>query len=126
MSALFDGGGRFGRIRWRDLDPRVGIAFEDPLAEARARVMWVQKTSPGSCGRTPDTRPRVPATSSSEATSRRARRAVGRVRPPDQCGYDPDHPLARGRVGKVGVPVSSIEDMEALFEGIPLEKTNTP
>jgi len=37
----------------------------------------------------------------------------------------PGPPLARGEVGKVGVPVSSIEDMEALFEGIPLEKTNT-
>ena len=34
---------------------------------------------------------------------------------PTQCGYDPDHPLARGEVGKVGVPVSTIEDMEALL-----------
>src|SRR5438552_7709814 len=44
---------------------------------------------------------------------------------PTQCGYDPDHPLARGEVGKVGVPISTIEDLEALFEGIPLEKMNT-
>ena len=44
---------------------------------------------------------------------------------PTQMGYDPDHPLARGEVGKVGVPVASIEDMETLFEGIPLDRMNT-
>src|SRR5262245_23963719 len=40
---------------------------------------------------------------------------------PTQHGYDSDHPRARGEVGKVGVPVSSLRDMEVLFEGIPLE-----
>jgi ethylmalonyl-CoA mutase len=44
---------------------------------------------------------------------------------PTQTGYDSDHLLARGEVGKVGVPISTIEDMESLFEGIPLEKMNT-
>jgi (2R)-ethylmalonyl-CoA mutase len=44
---------------------------------------------------------------------------------PTQLGYDPDHPMARGEVGKVGVPISSIEDMERLFDQIPLEKMNT-
>ncbi|HKE13194.1 MAG TPA: methylmalonyl-CoA mutase family protein, partial [Myxococcota bacterium] len=44
---------------------------------------------------------------------------------PTQTGYDSDHPLARGEVGKVGVPVSHLEDMCALFEGIPLERMNT-
>ncbi|MCB9949124.1 MAG: protein meaA [Rhodospirillaceae bacterium] len=44
---------------------------------------------------------------------------------PTQTGYDADHQLARGEVGKVGVPICSIEDMEALFEGIPLEQMNT-
>jgi len=44
---------------------------------------------------------------------------------PTQTGYDPDHVLARGEVGRVGVPVSHIGDMRALFEGIPLERTNT-
>ena len=39
---------------------------------------------------------------------------------PTQTGYDPDHELARGEVGKVGVPVSHIGDMRALFDGIPL------
>ncbi len=44
---------------------------------------------------------------------------------PTQTGYDPDHVLARGEVGKVGVPVAHIGHMRALFEGIPLEKMNT-
>ena len=44
---------------------------------------------------------------------------------PTQTGYDPDHPLAAGEVGKVGVPVAHIGDMELLLEGIPLERMNT-
>ena len=44
---------------------------------------------------------------------------------PTQTGYDPDHVLAKGEVGRVGVPVSHLGDMRALFEGIPLERTNT-
>jgi (2R)-ethylmalonyl-CoA mutase len=44
---------------------------------------------------------------------------------PTQTGYDSDHPLARGEVGKVGVPIDHIGDMEALFEQIPLEQMNT-
>ena len=44
---------------------------------------------------------------------------------PTQTGYDPDHALAEGEVGRVGVPVSSIEDMEQLLEGIPLDRMNT-
>jgi (2R)-ethylmalonyl-CoA mutase len=44
---------------------------------------------------------------------------------PTQTGYDSDHPLAKGEVGKVGVPICHVEDMEALFDGIPLEKMNT-
>ena len=44
---------------------------------------------------------------------------------PTQTGYDPDHLLARGEVGKVGVPVSHIGDMRALFENIPLATMNT-
>ncbi|MFQ5415868.1 MAG: methylmalonyl-CoA mutase family protein, partial [Myxococcota bacterium] len=39
---------------------------------------------------------------------------------PTQTGYDSDHPLARGEVGKVGVPIGHIDDMTALFDGIPL------
>jgi (2R)-ethylmalonyl-CoA mutase len=44
---------------------------------------------------------------------------------PTQTGYDADSPLARGEVGKVGVPISHIEDMDQLFEAIPLDQMNT-
>ena len=44
---------------------------------------------------------------------------------PTQTGYDSDHPLAKGEVGKVGVPIGHLGDMMALFEGIPLERMNT-
>ncbi|WP_028850145.1 protein meaA [Thermocrispum municipale] len=44
---------------------------------------------------------------------------------PTQTGYDPDHPLARGEVGKVGVPIAHIGDMRQLFDGIPLAEANT-
>jgi ethylmalonyl-CoA mutase len=44
---------------------------------------------------------------------------------PTQTGYDPDAELARGEVGKVGVPVSHIGDMRSLFDGIPMEQMNT-
>ncbi len=44
---------------------------------------------------------------------------------PTQTGYDPDHPLARGEVGKVGVPVPHLGEMRTLFDGIPVEQMNT-
>ncbi len=44
---------------------------------------------------------------------------------PTQMGYDSDHPMARGEVGKVGVAISTIEDMERLFAGIPLDRVST-
>ena len=44
---------------------------------------------------------------------------------PTQTGYDSDHPLAKGEVGKVGVPVSHLGDMLTLLDGIPLDRMNT-
>jgi (2R)-ethylmalonyl-CoA mutase len=44
---------------------------------------------------------------------------------PTQTGYDADHPLAKGEVGKVGVPVSHLGDMLTLFDGLPLDQMNT-
>ncbi|TFG31744.1 methylmalonyl-CoA mutase [Candidatus Thorarchaeota archaeon] len=44
---------------------------------------------------------------------------------PTQIGYDSDHPLAQGEVGKVGVAIDSLADMEILFDGIPLDKVST-
>ena len=44
---------------------------------------------------------------------------------PTQTGYDSDHQLARGEVGKVGVPINHLGDMRMLFKDIPLDKMNT-
>jgi len=44
---------------------------------------------------------------------------------PTQIGYDSDHPISQGEVGKVGVAIDSLSDMEILLEGIPLEKVST-
>ena len=44
---------------------------------------------------------------------------------PTQMGYDSDHPLAAGEVGKVGVAIDSIEDMAVLFDGLPLDRVST-
>jgi methylmalonyl-CoA mutase N-terminal domain/subunit len=44
---------------------------------------------------------------------------------PTQIGYDSDHPLASGEVGRVGVAIDSIDDMAALFDGIPLDRVST-
>jgi methylmalonyl-CoA mutase N-terminal domain/subunit len=44
---------------------------------------------------------------------------------PTQMGYDSDHPLAEGEVGKTGVAIDTLKDMEVLFDGIPLDKVST-
>ncbi|MGI8938361.1 MAG: protein meaA [Iamia sp.] len=44
---------------------------------------------------------------------------------PTQCGYDSDDPIARPEVGKVGVPITSLDDFHVLFDQIPIEKMNT-
>jgi methylmalonyl-CoA mutase N-terminal domain/subunit len=44
---------------------------------------------------------------------------------PTQMGYDPDAPMARGEVGKVGVSIATLEDMQDLFAGIPLDRVTT-
>ena len=44
---------------------------------------------------------------------------------PTQIGYDPDDALAEGEVGRVGVSISTLDDMQRLFDGIPMEKVST-
>src|SRR5262249_10667599 len=44
---------------------------------------------------------------------------------PAQIGYDSDHPLAEGEVGRVGVPICSLADMETLLSGLPLDQVST-
>ncbi len=55
----------------------------------------------------------------------RSDRPVGRLRSADPDRLRPDHPLAKGEVGKVGVPISHLGDMRTLFDGIPLDRMNT-
>jgi methylmalonyl-CoA mutase N-terminal domain/subunit len=67
---------------------------------------------------------------SAEATNERARYLIAQGATelliatdlPTQIGYDSDHPLSRGEVGKIGVPINSLRDMEIIFDGIPLDK----
>src|SRR5690349_23004213 len=71
--------------------------------------------------------------SSAAATNELFRRNLGKGQTglsvafdlPTQTGYDPDHELAAGEVGRVGVPVSHVGDMRALFDGIDLGAANT-
>ena len=44
---------------------------------------------------------------------------------PTQCGYDADHEMSRGEVGKVGVPIGTLGDMRTVFDGIPMDQMNT-
>src|SRR3954451_1166678 len=44
---------------------------------------------------------------------------------PTQLGYDADHPMAEGEVGRVGVSIGSVEDADLLFDGIPLDRVST-
>src|SRR3954462_8816065 len=44
---------------------------------------------------------------------------------PTQMGYDSDHPLAQGEVGRVGVAINSIDDMTTLLDGLPLDRVST-
>jgi ethylmalonyl-CoA mutase len=96
--------------------------MSDPTREARARkpdAPWIFRTYAGH--------------SSARASNElfRANLAAGQTGLsiafdlPTQCGYDADHPLARSEVGKVGVPVASLDDMHVLFDGIPIEQMNT-
>lgn len=71
--------------------------------------------------------------SSAEETNRRFRYLLNQGQTglsvafdlPTQIGYDPDHPLAAGEVGRVGVSISSLQDMETLFADIPLDQVST-
>src|ERR1700735_1021823 len=100
--------------------PQRGEGAEGRVAsEAQARRPWIMRTYSGH--------------STPEASNALYRRNLAKGQTglsvafdlPTQTGYDPDHPLASGEVGKVGVPVAHLGDMRALFDQIPLEKMNT-
>ena len=79
--------------------------------------------SSGRCGSTrasPPPRSRTAGTASSSTQGQTGLSVAFDL--PTQIGFDSDHPLARGEVGKVGVPIASLEDMETLLDGIPLDE----
>ena len=79
----------------------------------------------GRCASTPATRPPRRPTGGTDSSSTRASGLSVAFDLPTQLGFDSDHPLAEGEVGKVGVPISSLEDLSALFDGIPLDRVST-
>ena len=70
-------------------------------------------------------RPRIPTRSIARILSKGQTGLSVAFDLPTQTGYDFDHVLAKGEVGKVGVPVCHLGDMRALFDGIPLASMNT-
>ena len=80
----------------------------------------------GPCGSTPDSpRPRNRIAAIATCLSQGVKGLSVAFDLPTQIGYDSDHPLAGGEVGRVGVAIDSIEDMATLFEGIPLGSVST-
>jgi ethylmalonyl-CoA mutase len=92
---------------------------QDSPPERRKDRPWLMRTYAGH--------------STAEASNELYRRNLGKGQTglsvafdlPTQTGYDPDHVLARGEVGRVGVPVTHLGDMRRLFQDIPLERMNT-
>ncbi len=101
--------------------PRESLArnLEPPMTETRRDRPWLFRTYAGH------------STATASNALYRSNLAKGQTGLsvafdlPTQTGYDSDHVLARGEVGKVGVPVSHLGDMRALFDGIPLDRMNT-
>src|SRR6201995_202290 len=97
---------------------RAGGSVPYPTDDTRDRP-WVMRTYAG----------HSPAGASNELYRRNLSKGQtglsGAFDLPTQTGYDPDDELSRGEVGKVGVPVSHIGDMRALFDGIPMAQANT-
>jgi methylmalonyl-CoA mutase N-terminal domain/subunit len=81
--------------------------------------------SSGRCASSPASERRRRPTALQGAARSRRHRPERRVRPADADGRDPDHELSRGEVGKCGVNVTSLADMEALFDGIDLGAVTT-
>src|SRR5580704_10745389 len=98
---------------------REGAGADRTAAEPAARRPWIMRTYSGH--------------STPEASNALYRRNLAKGQTglsvafdlPTQTGYDPDHPLAAGEVGKVGVPIAHLGDMRALFDGIDLAAMNT-
>ena len=114
---------------------RTISAYAHAIAETNILPMTVPKmlstarrhpTALGCSAPMPAIRPPRPRTRSTARISPRGQTGLSVAFDlPTQTGYDSDHELARGEVGKVGVPVCHLGDMRALFDAIPLEEMNT-
>ena len=113
---------------------RVRVAVRSPheRADAREPAAPVARTRPGEGPALGDAhlrRPLLGARSPTRSTARNLAKGQTGLSVafdlPTQTGYDPDHPLARGEVGKVGVPIPHLGEMRRLFDDIPLAEMNT-
>ena len=107
-------------------DPASASASRAPTRSPAASTRRCTPAGRGRCASTPGSGPpRSPtrATSSSSPPGTTGLSVAFDL--PTQMGYDSDHPLAHGEVGKVGVAIDSIEDMRVLFGGIPLDEVST-
>ena len=94
-------------------------AYDFPMSEAMRDKPWIFRTYAGYGS---------PTLTNARFKSNLAKGQTGlsvAFDLPTQTGYDSDHEMARGEVGKVGVPISHLGDMRAVFDGIPLAEMNT-
>ena len=108
-----------------DYEPRARLSRTNSLTRAACKPRCTAAAC-GPCGNTPawaTPRNRTSATNICSPTAPRGSRVAFDL--PTQIGLDSDHPLAIGEVGKVGVAIDSIEDMQRLFDGIDLTKIST-
>ena len=96
---------------------------------SHSRAASIPRAIAASCGRcvsSPDSAARATRTRDSSSCSSTGRRGSSTAFDfPTLMGYDSDHPRSLGEVGKTGVAISSLADMEVLFDGIPLDKVST-
>ena len=108
---------------------RIRNAISVIPANFLSRAAFIPRCIAAGCGPCANT----PASARAAESNRRYRYLLERGQTglsvafdlPTQIGMDSDHPLAQGEVGKVGVAIDSLEDMQTLFDGIPLDRVST-
>ena len=112
-------------LEGRDYLADQGFPGEATRTPAACRTRCTGAAS-GPCGSTPASpRPRNPTSATSILLEQGQTGLSVAFDLPTQIGYDSDHALSQGEVGKVGVAIDSLADMEILFDGIPLDKVST-
>ena len=113
----------------RDSPTGIRPSAWDSPASFRSRAASTRRCIAAGCGRCGSTRASARAAESNARYRYLLTQGVTGLSVafdlPTQMGYDSDHPLAAGEVGRVGVAIDSVEDMAALFDGIPLDRVST-